>query len=141
MTAEKAMLLMNMFLANDATDEEAKELFVHLSESAQSRILFTRMKFVHEGLLKPIEREYPHSIDTNLSALGMQQKADPTLLPRPYSVRLSSTIFSGFVLCLIGIMIYTILSKTLLNYQTFDPRVVTYTNYFKAAGNTQSEKP
>ena len=112
MTTEKATLLMNMYFANDATDDELKELFVHLSESPKSRLIFTEMKNINDSLIRKIDLEYPQAIDTRLSSLLITEKKD-SFLHRKYALSFTSALLSTFLIGMLSVIVFSLFSRTL----------------------------
>ena len=112
MTTEKATLLMNMYFANDATDEELKELFVHLSESSKSRSIFTSMKNLNEALIRKIDLAYPQAIDIRLPSLLITEKKD-SFLHRKYALSFTSALLSTFLIGMLSVIVFSLFSRTL----------------------------
>ena len=105
MTTNDVTLLMNKYFDNEATDAELKELFLHLSESEESRTLFVDMKRVNESLMQKPDFEFPKEIDQKFAVLGMKEKHQP-ILSRQFTISVSSAIYSVGAVIVMSLFIY-----------------------------------
>ena len=123
MTTDKAALLMNRYFDNEATDDELRELFLHLSESQEQRSLLATMKQVHETLIRKPDIDFPEGIDHTFSVLGMGDHKKP-LMSRRFTISVPSAMLSAFVICLLSLVLYSVVSKSLSYQQANEQRSV-----------------
>jgi hypothetical protein len=112
MTTDHASLLMNRYFDNEASDDEMRELFLHLSQSEESRTLFAGMKRVQDVLMSTHGIDVPHALDEKFSSLAMLP-AERSVLQRQFTISLPSALLSGFVVCLLSFMLSLMASKAL----------------------------
>ncbi|HLP18187.1 MAG TPA: hypothetical protein VK470_18150 [Bacteroidota bacterium] len=138
MTTDDASVLMNKFLDNEATDAEMRDLFFELGQSREHRALFARMKTVNDTLLAPEALAYPPSIDRSLSALAMRDEDGTPLLEQTMLVSLPSSMLSGFVVCLLAVVLFFMASKFISASQAYDHQSVMNEFYQGSASSSHS---
>jgi hypothetical protein len=112
MTTDHASLLMNKYFDNETSDDEMRELFLHLSRSEESRTLFAGMKQVQDALMRAPGIDVPRELDEKFSSL-MMVPAERSILQRQFTISLPSALLSGFVVCLLSFMLSLMASKAL----------------------------
>ncbi|HLP18435.1 MAG TPA: hypothetical protein VK470_19405 [Bacteroidota bacterium] len=138
MTTDDASVLMNKFLDNEATDAEMRNLFLDLSESHEHRALFACMMTVNDTLLAPEALAYPPSIDRSLSALAMRDEDAPALSGQTMIASLPSSMLSGFVVCLLAVVLFFMASKFISASQVYDHQSVMNEFYQGGASSSHS---
>jgi hypothetical protein len=129
MTPEAAEELMNKFYDNEATDAEARELFLYLSQSEDARSLFIAMNTVQDALRSRPVGTIPSAVDQRLSALLMTPPRSP-FMQRTIAVSMPSAILSAFVVCLMTLMLFITVSRSSASRPPVDQRTEAVSMYF-----------
>jgi hypothetical protein len=132
MTNEEAALRMCAYYDDECTDGEEQELFLHLSVSAHSRSLFRAMGGMKETLRSKPADGYPDAIDERLSSLLMTPRP-ASLMHRTVTMSVPSVLLTVFVVCLLSLTMFVMMSRSSVPQPSVDPRAQTASMYFSGA--------
>ncbi|MEW6062694.1 MAG: zf-HC2 domain-containing protein [Bacteroidota bacterium] len=113
MNCQTSKKQISQLLDNELSNELLQPLFHHLSGCEGCRSFFVQAQTIHDSARKIVYIQAPEVLDQKFAVLGMESQ------PKVKRITLStsSAILSGFVICLMSLVLFAFLSNIYADVQ------------------------